>query len=581
MTIVDVRARDAAGRPLTGVEVVVRLVAGQRPSDPGHLANGDGTVVEVARRRTNAAGHVELELVPNVEIEPRDDTDPDAVEALTYYDVTVGAARRAIVVPPAGRFDWSDPAIAVVVPVPPDWVPPGGSRTLAGLTDVDVDTAEVGEVLGRDADGVWRGRPVSTGPGGTTDHRLLEHRDAPDAHPVAAITGLEDQLAGLVADDDPRLVDARTPTAHAAQHAAGGTDPIAVDQAQVDGLVAALAALDAAIDDEVAARAAAIIAEAGARDAAIAAAITDLVDGAPTALDTLRELAEELADQDDALQAVLTALDGKVATTSPRLAPDPTAAADGMLQVTESGLWVARTAAQVRSVLGLAGVATSGAYGDLSGRPTLGTAAAEDVEAFDPAGAAAAVSTIGVTGGIEAWAATADDGARYFDVDTSTEYVAVDGEAVVANAPSELWLVSPTAIADVGDIAVFGTKAVPELTSPVLVWDGRPIRVDLGQMGLTMASGTNTHLGGKVLVSVNGGAAVERAVTNAVAGATATSAVLPATSVVWPRPGFDSPTVGQTVQFSVSLSSLGGNTGVKIGMPAGGATGPQLRIVVG
>jgi hypothetical protein len=42
---------------------------------------------------------------------------------------------------------------------------------------------------------------------------------------------------------------------------------------------------------------------------------------------------------------------------------------------------------------GLATVATSGAYSDLSGRPTLGTAAATDATAYDTAGAAAAVKT--------------------------------------------------------------------------------------------------------------------------------------------------------------------------------------------
>lgn len=53
--------------------------------------------------------------------------------------------------------------------------------------------------------------------------------------------------------------------------------------------------------------------------AAIGTAISDLVDGAPTALDTLRELADALSDQTDALTAVLTALDGKVGTSDVRL----------------------------------------------------------------------------------------------------------------------------------------------------------------------------------------------------------------------------------------------------------------------
>ncbi|MFG3510245.1 hypothetical protein ACGF5F_32635 [Streptomyces sp. NPDC047821] len=41
--------------------------------------------------------------------------------------------------------------------------------------------------------------------------------------------------------NDARLSDARTPTAHAASHAAAGSDPVTLTQAQITGLVAALA----------------------------------------------------------------------------------------------------------------------------------------------------------------------------------------------------------------------------------------------------------------------------------------------------------------------------------------------------
>lgn len=45
-------------------------------------------------------------------------------------------------------------------------------------------------------------------------------------------------------------------------------------------------------------------------------------------------------------------------------------------------------AATARTTLGLATVASTGAYSDLSGKPTLGTAAAQDTTAFDASGAA-------------------------------------------------------------------------------------------------------------------------------------------------------------------------------------------------
>jgi lysophospholipase L1-like esterase len=49
--------------------------------------------------------------------------------------------------------------------------------------------------------------------------------------------------AALVTTTDPRLTDARPPTAHAASHAAAGSDPVTLTQAQVTGLIGALAAL--------------------------------------------------------------------------------------------------------------------------------------------------------------------------------------------------------------------------------------------------------------------------------------------------------------------------------------------------
>ncbi|MFI5985055.1 hypothetical protein ACIBEA_29840 [Streptomyces sp. NPDC051555] len=47
----------------------------------------------------------------------------------------------------------------------------------------------------------------------------------------------------VAAGDDARLTDSRTPTAHASTHTAAGSDPVALTQAQVTGLPAALALL--------------------------------------------------------------------------------------------------------------------------------------------------------------------------------------------------------------------------------------------------------------------------------------------------------------------------------------------------
>ena len=72
-------------------------------------------------------------------------------------------------------------------------------------------------------DGQWE--EVSGG-GGVTDHSLLSGRSLSDQHPIGAVTGLQDALDAKVGDSDQRLSDARTPTAHKASHATGGTDPL-------------------------------------------------------------------------------------------------------------------------------------------------------------------------------------------------------------------------------------------------------------------------------------------------------------------------------------------------------------------
>lgn len=63
------------------------------------------------------------------------------------------------------------------------------------------------------SDPAWTERPPAAGFDG--EHNDLDGRDAPDAHPIEAITGLPDALA-----------DARTPVAHADTHATGGDDPL-------------------------------------------------------------------------------------------------------------------------------------------------------------------------------------------------------------------------------------------------------------------------------------------------------------------------------------------------------------------
>lgn len=75
---------------------------------------------------------------------------------------------------------------------------------------------------------------------------LSSKANASHTHAQSDVTGLSDALADKVDDDDSRLTDARTPTAHAASHGSGQSDAITVAQSQVTGLTDALNAKAAA-----------------------------------------------------------------------------------------------------------------------------------------------------------------------------------------------------------------------------------------------------------------------------------------------------------------------------------------------
>ncbi|MCI3279203.1 hypothetical protein [Streptomyces cylindrosporus] len=78
-------------------------------------------------------------------------------------------------------------------------------------------------------------RQITAGTGLTGGGTLAADRTLAVAYGTSAGTA--------AAGNDPRLADARTPTAHAASHQAGGSDELALTQAQITGLAAALAGL--------------------------------------------------------------------------------------------------------------------------------------------------------------------------------------------------------------------------------------------------------------------------------------------------------------------------------------------------
>jgi hypothetical protein len=145
MTTIRVTSRNAAGVAVPGARVVVRLVAGPRPTDPGYFTTGDYSITSESRTVTGSTG------VKSLDLPPTDGFSPDGC----FYQIStvIGAdvAKRTIIVPDTGDYDWGDPTIQVITPVPPEYASgrapvlaplPGGERTVltctAGRPDVDV-----------------------------------------------------------------------------------------------------------------------------------------------------------------------------------------------------------------------------------------------------------------------------------------------------------------------------------------------------------------------------------------------------------------------------------------------------------
>ncbi|MFZ5715745.1 MAG: hypothetical protein ACOY3N_23205 [Bradyrhizobium sp.] len=109
----------------------------------------------------------------------------------------------------------------------------------------------------------------------------------------------------------------------------------------------------------------------------VAAAIATVLGSAPAALDTLNELAAALGNDANFASTVTNALALKAPLNSPALTGAPTAPT--VAGSTDSTTKIATTAFVQAVILALATVARTGAYADLSGKPTLGTAAALNV----------------------------------------------------------------------------------------------------------------------------------------------------------------------------------------------------------
>lgn len=142
MTTIRVTSRNAAGVAVPGARVVVRLVAGPRPTDPGYFLTGDYSITSESHTVTGSTGLKVLTLPPTDGISP----DGCFYEIATVTGTNV--AKRTIIVPDSGTYDWGDPAIQVITPVPPEWEPIVGDG-LARQLDVEPgETTIIGSTVG-------------------------------------------------------------------------------------------------------------------------------------------------------------------------------------------------------------------------------------------------------------------------------------------------------------------------------------------------------------------------------------------------------------------------------------------------
>jgi hypothetical protein len=302
--------------PVAGLAVTVQLVAALDGEGPAYTSGG--AILMAATTTTDETGVWQLKLVPNAEITPPG----------TVYRAITSTGRSRVVqtftVPISGAAE----DVGAHLALEPTALPAPSS----GAVD---------SVQGRTGAVVLVASDVGADTAGAAAAALAAGEAYTDA-----------QVAGRAPINDARLSDARTPTAHAASHADGGSDEVALDASQIttgtllDARIPAAIARDAEVAAAVAAEAALarnadnltsgtvadaripaaiardaevtslVAAEATARDTAIATAIAALVASAPGLLDTLDEIAAALGDDPNFAATMTTALAGKQASNA-------------------------------------------------------------------------------------------------------------------------------------------------------------------------------------------------------------------------------------------------------------------------
>lgn len=303
-----------------------------------------------------------------------------------------------------------------------------------------------------------------------------------------------------VKGSDTRLTDSRTPTAHASTHASAGSDPITIAESQVTGLTTDLAAKAPLASPALTGTPTAPTAVAAndstqlATTAFVHALITALLNSAPANLDTLGELATQLASDESALAALITTVSGKLAKTSNLSDLSDAAAARSNLGLGGLAVLSAVTASLISDATANGrSLITAANYAAM--RTLLGLVIGTDVQAQDAELAAIAGLTSATdqlpyfTGLGTASLATLTAFARTLldDADAATARATLGALGASDLSTHEADTTNIHGIADTSKVPILGTQALTDAAT--VAWD-----VSLGAFA-TLTIGGNRTLG--------------------------------------------------------------------------------------
>ena len=230
-----------------------------------------------------------------------------------------------------------------------------------------------------------------------------------------------------------------------------------------------------------------------ATSAELTAAVSNLVDAAPGALDTLNELAAALGDDANFATTVTDAIALKATASTLSTVATTGAYADVTGTPTLSTVATTGAYADVTGTPALAAVATSGNYSSLSGRPSI-PGVLTDLSITD--GTVGQVLTTDGSGGF-----TFDDTSGGGSFEATASGTLANGDKVIVNADGTVSVVDPNTVlspSSVGSSTFLGTQ---NQNYPVAAFDSNANKV-------VVAYGENNNNSGHIIVGTVSGTSI-------------------------------------------------------------------------